>query len=68
MADKQQVSKPRAWWEGVKAEWRKIIWPSKDDLVKQTGVVVVVSVILGVIIAILDFIIQHGIDFLIGLG
>ena len=68
MAEKQQTSKARTWWEGVKAEWRKIIWPSRDDLVKQTGVVVVVSVILGVIIAILDFIIQHGIDFLIGLG
>ena len=68
MAEKQQVSKSKTWWEGVKAEWRKIIWPSRDDLVKQTGVVVVVSVILGVIIAILDFIIQHGIDFLIGLG
>ncbi len=67
MADKQQVSKARTWWEGVKGEWRKIIWPTKDDLVKKTGVVVVVSVILGVIIAILDFLIQHGIDFLIGL-
>ena len=68
MADKQQVSKTRTWWNGVKAEWRKIIWPTRDDLVKKTGVVVTVSVILGVIISILDFLIQHGIDFLIGLA
>ena len=67
MAEKQQVSKTKTWWEGVKAEFRKIIWPSQQDLAKKTTVVVVCSVILGVIIAILDFLIQHGIDFLIGL-
>ena len=68
MAGKQEVSKTRTWWNGVKAEWHKIIWPTRDDLVKKTGVVVTVSVILGVIISILDFLIQHGIDFLIGLA
>ncbi len=67
MADKQQVSKTRTWWEGVKAEWRKIIWPTKDDLIKKTGIVAIVSIILGVIITILDFLIQNGIDFLLGL-
>jgi preprotein translocase subunit SecE len=35
--------------------------------VKQTTVVTVVSIILGIIIAILDFLIQHGIDWLISL-
>ncbi len=68
MAEKQHVSRSKTWWEGVKAEWYKIIWPTKSDLVKKTGVVAVVSVALGVIIAILDFLIQHGIDFLIGLA
>ena len=67
MAEKQQVSKTKTWWEGVKAEFRKIIWPTQQDLAKKTTVGVVCSVILGVIIAILDFLIQHGIDFLIGL-
>ena len=62
---KEADSKVRTWWEGVKGEFRKIIWPTKDDLVKQTTAVTVVSVILGVIIAILDFLIQHGIDWLI---
>ena len=68
MAEKQQVSKTKTWWEGVKAEFPKIIWPTQQDLAKKTTAVVVVSVILGVIIAILDFLIQHGIDFLIGLA
>ena len=67
MAGKQEVSKTRTWWDGVKAEWRKIIWPTREDLIKKTGTVTVVSIILGVIIAILDFLIQNGIDFLLGL-
>ena len=67
MAEKQQVSKTRGWWEGVKAEFRKIIWPTREDLIKKTATVSVVSVVLGVIIAILDFLIQNGIDRLLGL-
>ena len=67
MAEKQQTSKARTWWEGVKAEWRKIIWPTRQDLAKKTGIVTIVSVVLGVIIAILDFLIQNGIDVLLGL-
>ncbi len=64
---KEESSKVRTWWEGVKGEFRKIIWPTKDDLVKQTTAVTVASIILGIIIAILDFLIQHGIDWLISL-
>ena len=67
MAGKQEVSKTRTWWNGVKAEWHTIIWPTREDLVKKTVTVSVVSVVLGVIIAILDFLIQNGIDVLLGL-
>lgn len=51
--------------KGVKGEFRKIIWPNRDDLTKQTIAVVVVSVVLGVIITVLDFAIQYGIDLLV---
>ncbi|MDO5540383.1 MAG: preprotein translocase subunit SecE [Eubacteriales bacterium] len=54
-----------SWTDGLKAEFRKIIWPDKKDLTKQTTAVIVVSVILGVIISIVDTIMQYGIDFLI---
>ena len=32
-------------WEGLKAEFGKIIWPTKNDMIKQTTAVIVVSVI-----------------------
>ena len=57
---------PKAsWWKGVKAEFKKIIWPDQKTLAKETTAVVVVSVILGALISILDVIIKFGIDLLV---
>lgn len=55
------------WVEGLKSEFGKIIWLNKVDLGKQTLAVVIVSVILGIIIALLDSGVQHGMDFLVKL-
>ena len=52
---------------GLKAEFHKIIWPDKESLTKQTTAVVVTSVVLGLIIALLDYVIQYGVDFLVNL-
>jgi preprotein translocase subunit SecE len=60
-------SKKVKWSDGLKAEFRKIIWPTRQDVGKETGAVLVVSIILGAIIALIDFLAQHGIDFLISL-
>lgn len=57
-----------SWFNGLKAEFKKIVWPSKQSLVRQTTAVVAVSVVLGLIIALMDFIIQYGVDFLVGLS
>jgi preprotein translocase subunit SecE len=53
------------WADGLKAEFRKIIWPDQKTIVRQTGAVVCVSVVLGIMITILDFIFQHGVDFVV---
>ena len=65
--EKEIETQKSDWLTGLKAEFRKIIWPTKEQLAKETTAVVIVSVILGVIIALLDFIIQYGIDFLVNL-
>ena len=61
------VEKPKknSWFKGLKAEFKKIIWPDKKTLVKQTVAVITCSVILGAIIAVVDALIQYGIDFLV---
>ncbi len=55
------------WFDGLKAEFGKIVWPDKKSVGKQTLTVVVICVILGIIIAILDYAIQNGVDFLINI-
>ena len=39
----------------VRAEVRKVTWPSWDELRKSTMVIIVFVVILGIVIALLDF-------------
>lgn len=65
-AAKKKGSRIKTWWTGLKAEFSKIIWPTKATIVKQTVVVIVISVILGVIISLLDNVIQFGLDKIIG--
>ena len=55
----------KSWFKGLKAEFKKIVWPDKNTLAKQTTAVVAVSVILGALIAVIDVILRYGIDLLI---
>ena len=55
----------KSWFKGLKAEFKKIIWPDRKSLTKESIAVLVVSVLLGVIIAALDFILRLGIEFIV---
>ncbi|MDD3413393.1 MAG: preprotein translocase subunit SecE [Lachnospiraceae bacterium] len=55
----------KSFFKGVKAEFKKIIWPDKKTLGKQAIAVVSISVVLGLIITLIDFILQYGINFLV---
>ena len=61
----EKKTQKKSWFKGLKAEFKKIIWPDKKTLSKQTAAVVTVSVALGAIITIIDFIVQNGIDLLV---
>lgn len=61
-----KTAKP-SFFKGVRTEFKKITWPEKDALLKQSVAVVCVSVVVGVIIAVLDFFMQYGVDILTSL-
>ncbi len=61
------VKKSKGWFKGLKSEFGKIIWTSKENVAKQTVSVVAISVVLGLIIAVIDRILQYGIDSLVNL-
>ena len=42
----------------TRAEMRKVTWPTREELTKATRMVIVLSVVLGVTIGIIDFVLQ----------
>lgn len=49
-----QKGKISAYFKGVKAEIRKVVWPSKKELINYTGVVILISIIVGLVVWVLD--------------
>ena len=68
MSDAAETSKKKgSFFKGVKAEFKKISWPDKPTLARESAAVVVISVILGAIIALVDAAIKFGLDKILGL-
>ena len=57
-----KTSKLVKFWNGVKTEFKKITWPDREDLMKQSVAVVGVSVVLGAVIAVIDMLLQYGVN------
>ena len=65
MTETTEKKAKKSWFKALKGEFKKIIWPDKKTLAKETVAVVSVSVVVGAIIAVIDFLIQHGVDILV---
>lgn len=52
----------KSFFKSIKAEFKKIVWPDRETLAKQSAAVVIVSVALGIIIALVDLVIKFGLD------
>lgn len=68
MAETTDKAPKKSFFKGLKSEFRKIIWTDRPTLVKQTILVVVISIILGVLIAVLDSVVLEGVNLLVGIG
>ncbi len=63
MADSNKENKP-GFFNTVSAEFKKIIWPSKESVFKQSVAVSIIAVVLGGLITVFDFLIQYGVNFI----
>lgn len=61
-------TKKKSFFDGMKAEFKKIIWPTKQRVTEESVNVVVASVVLGLIIALLDLVIKYGFDKILQIG
>jgi len=55
----------KSFFKPIKSEFKKIIWPDKDSLVKQSVSVIIVTVVLGGVIAVLDLGIQYVVNLIL---
>ncbi len=58
MIDAAKLSKikPVAFFSEVKAELAKVVWPSKEETIRLTGIVILISLIVGLFVGALDYI------------
>lgn len=61
-ANTNKSSKVSTYFKGVKSEMKKVIWPSKKELINYTGVVIMISAIVAITVGILDLIIHSGLS------
>ncbi|HJB27575.1 MAG TPA: preprotein translocase subunit SecE [Candidatus Blautia faecavium] len=54
------------WFQGLQAEFKKIVWTDRKTLVKQTIAVVIITIILAILIGVMDAVILEGINLLVG--
>ena len=61
----QEKAPKKSWFKGLKSEFKKISWPDKETLVKESAAVIGITVVLGFVIALVDDVINKVIGLII---
>ena len=52
------VARTRQFLVGVREEMKKVTWPTREELVKATRMIVILSIVLGIMIGLMDYVLQ----------
>ena len=67
--DKPVVKKPnkiQKWWRETVGELRKVTWPTKEEAIKMTKIVIVVVLATALFLGVVDFIFSRLVGLLLG--
>ncbi len=64
MADSNKKESKPGFFKTVSIEFKKIVWPSKESVFRQSVAVTLVALVVGILVTIFDFLIQYGIKFI----
>ena len=68
MAEEVKKSKDRGrWFREMKSELKKVVWPNKKTVLKNTGTVLLCSLVIGACIWIFDFAAMSAVDLVLNL-
>ncbi|KAF5076213.1 preprotein translocase subunit SecE [Oscillibacter ruminantium] len=66
MAEEAKKKDRGRWFREMKSELKKIVWTDKKTVVKNTGTVLLCSLLIGACIWIFDYVLVNGVQLLIG--
>ena len=68
MAEEAKKKKDRGrWFREMKSELKKVVWPNKKTVLKNTGTVLLCSLVIGACIWIFDFASMSVVQMILGL-
>ena len=65
---KSWFSRVKQYWKDTAAELKKVVWPSRKQVINNTIVVCVVVLISALVVLLLDFVFGLGMDLLLTAG
>ena len=66
MAEEAKKKKDRGlWFRGMKSELKKVVWPNKETVAKNTGTVLLCSLLIGACIWVFDFVAVSAVDLIL---
>lgn len=66
MAEEAKKKKDRGlWFREMKSELKKVVWPNKQTVIKNTGTVLLCSLVIGACIWIFDFVAVSAVDLIL---
>ena len=65
MAEEKKKRDRGLWFREMKSELKKVVWPNRQTVAKNTGTVLLCSVIIGACIWIFDFVAVSAVDMIL---
>ena len=60
------IQKTKTWWRQTIGELRKVTWPTREEALALTRIVLIVTVIMSAILGVLDYIFARLVGLLVG--
>ena len=67
MAEEAKKKNRGSWFREMKSELKKVVWPNKKTVLKNTGTVLLCSLVIGACIWIFDFASMSVVQMILGL-
>ena len=63
--EKKKRKSPAQWLREMKSELKKVVWPNKKTVTKNTGTVLLCSLVIGACIWIFDFVATSAVEMIL---